>query len=305
MRSAYGANCTARRTATFKGDDREYSRLGQTHVEIATATVDANYFATMGIPLLRGREPHADERNVTVVNAALADRLWPGHDPVGRSLRLEKDRVALQVIGVTATGKYWSLSESARPFVYQISDRPATPLLCLAIRTQGPPADLALGIADEIHRLDPKLQSIRVQTETERLREWLEPGRAAAMLLGILGLAALSLAITGLYALLTQWVAQRTPEIAVRMALGASRTAVIGLLLGQTAILICSGAAAGLTASAAVAQLLGSLSGQGNPLDAVTVIGVATLLATVGAAATFVPASKAANIDPVSTLRTE
>jgi ABC-type antimicrobial peptide transport system permease subunit len=125
------------------------------------------------------------------------------------------------------------------------------------------------------------------------------------MLLSILGLMALGLAITGLYALLAQVVAQRTPEIAVRVALGATRLAVAGMLLRQSALLIFAGTAAGIAASAAVARLLAGLAGQVNPLDGITLISVATLLATVGAAATVVPAYRALCIDPVNALRTE
>ena len=125
------------------------------------------------------------------------------------------------------------------------------------------------------------------------------------MLLRILGLMALGLAITGLYALLAQLVAQRTHEIAVRVALGATRLAVAGLLLRQSALLVLAGTAVGLGASAAVARLLATLTGHVNPLDGITLIAVAALLAVVGAAATLVPAFRAIRTDPVSALRTE
>ena len=154
-------------------------------------------------------------------------------------------------------------------------------------------------------RVEPKLRTIRVQSEKQRLQTWLEPERAAALLLGILGAAALGLAITGLYALLAQVVVQRTAEIAVRMAIGASRAAVVGMCLRQSALLMFWGAAGGLAMAAAVARLLASLSGQVNPLDGVTAIGVVALLAVVGASATVVPASRAASIYPVSALRAE
>jgi ABC-type antimicrobial peptide transport system permease subunit len=118
-------------------------------------------------------------------------------------------------------------------------------------------------------------------------------------------MAALGLAITGLYALLAQLVAQRTPEIAVRVALGASRAAGIGMLLRRSALLVLTGTAAGIAASAAVARLLASLAGQVNPLDGITVLGVAVLLAVVGTGATLVPACRAVRIDPAAALRAE
>lgn len=273
--------------------------------EIATATVDSHYFRTMGIPLLRGRAPLPDEQNVVIVNQAFARRFWPNEDPIGKSVQLESGKPLQHVIGLTTTAKYWSLGEPARPFIYQISRQFDEPFLCLLIRTQGPPGNLAARVGQEIERLNDELPAMTVQTARERLRLWLEPQRAAAMLLSILGLMALGLAVTGLYALLAQLVAQRTPEIAVRVALGATRMAVAGLLLRQSALLVFAGTAAGLAASAAVARLLASLTGQASPLDGITLIGVAALLAMVGVAATLVPAYRAMRIDPVSALRTE
>jgi len=271
---------------------------------IAAATVDRHYFRAMGIPLLRGREPLPGEPNVVVVNDAFARRFWPGQDPIGKSIRLESGQPLQQVVGLTPTGKYWSLDEPPRPFIYQISGQLAEPFLCLVIRTQTP-GSLAPHVRQEIQQLNPDLPSVSVQTAQERLRAWLEPQRAGAVLLSILGLSALGLAVTGLYALLAQLVTQRAPEIAVRVTLGASRASVAGLLLRQSAILILVGTAAGIAASAAVARLLASLTGNVGPLDRITLIGVVALLAAVGAAATIVPTWRALRIDPASALRTE
>ncbi len=240
-----------------------------------------------------------------VVNEAFARRVWPDQDPLGQLIRLETTQPLQRVIGLTATGKYWSLAEPPRPFLYRISDELAEPFLCLAIRTKGAPKSLATQVTREMQRLNQDLPAMPVQTAQERLGAWLEPERAAAMLLSILGLAALGLAITGLYALLAQLVAQRAPEIAVRVALGASRLAVAGMLLRQSALLLLTGTAAGIVASSAVAQLLASLTGQVNPLDTITVIGVATLLGVVGAVATLVPAYAAVRIDPAIALRAD
>jgi predicted permease len=285
--------------------------LGNTRVvtipdegDVATAVVDSNYFRTMGIRLLRGREPQSDERNVVIVNEALARRLWPDQDPTGKSIRLEGQPLQ-RVIGLTATGRYWSLAEPARPFVYRISGQLADPIACLAIRIEGPPRSLAARVTQEIQESSRDLPAITVQTAQERLGAWLEPQQAAAVLLSILGLAALGLAITGLYALLAQMVIQRAPEIAVRMTLGATRVAVVGMLLRQSALLVFTGTATGIAASAAVSRLLASLSGAVSPLDGITLIGVAALIAAVGAAATLVPAYRAASVDPVSALRVE
>jgi predicted permease len=278
--------------------------------DIATATVDPHYFRTMGIPLLRGREPLPNEQNVLIVNQAFARHFWPNlswpnQDPIGKSIQVESGKPPQQVIALTTTAKYWSLDEPPRPFIYQISSQLDEPMLCLLIRTQRPPSGLAARVGEEIEQLNEDLPAMPVQTARQRLSAWLEPQRAAAVLLSILGMMALGLAITGLYALLAQLVAQRTPEIAVRVALGASRMSVVGMLLRQSALLIFAGTAAGIAASATVARLMANLAGQANPLDGITLISVAALLAMVGAAATVVPAHRALRIDPVNALRTE
>ena len=175
----------------------------------------------------------------------------------------------------------------------------------LAIRTTGPPANFAASVSHAIQRLDPDLPVITAETGQQRLRMWLEPQRAAALLLGTLGLAALGLAITGLYALLAQFLVQRTPEIAVRVALGASRSGVLALLFRQSAIPVAVGTAVGIAASAAVARLLAAGIGAIGELDALTLIAIVALLTAVGAAATAIPAYRGLRIDPASALRSE
>jgi hypothetical protein len=128
------------------------------------------------------------------------------------------------------------LTGCPRAFLHQISPQFDGPSVSLAIRTEGAPASLAAEVSQAIQRLNPDLPAITAETAQLRLRMWLEPQRAAALLLGVLGFAALGLVITGLYALLAQLLVQRTPEIAVRVALGASRDAVLVLLLRQSAI---------------------------------------------------------------------
>jgi ABC-type antimicrobial peptide transport system permease subunit len=153
--------------------------------------------------------------------------------------------------------------------------------------------------------LNPDLPEMSIRTGEDTLHTWLEPQRAAAVVLSLLGMAALGLATTGLYALMAQTVAQRAPEIAVRIALGASRTTVVGMLLRQAGLLIATGTSLGIAASAVVARLLATLAGEVSPLDGAPLLAVAVLLAAVGAAATLVPAYRALHIDPASALRSD
>jgi hypothetical protein len=251
----------------------------------------------MGIALLRGRQPRPTEGS-TVVNQTLARRLWPNRDGLGEFLLGPVNAVA-------ANGKYWSLIESPRPFLYQVSAQFDQPSACLVIRTEGPAANFAAQVSQTFQSLNPNLPAITAETGHQRLEVWLEPQRAAALLLGTLGFAALGLAITGLYALLAQLLVQRTPEIAVRVALGASRSGVLSLLLRQSAILVVAGTALGMAASAAVARLLSAGIGAIGELDAPTLLAIVTLLTAVGAAATAIPAYRALRIDPASALRSE
>jgi predicted permease len=285
--------------------------LGNTRVveipsmgQVATAAVDPAYFRTMRIPLLRGHEPQPDERKVVIVNEAFARRLWPNQDPIGKSLALGS-LPPQPVIGLAANSKYWELTESPRPFVYQVFSPPSQQWLCLAVRSAAAPAGVAPRIRQELQPITDRLLAVTVQTADERLRLWLQPQRAAALLLCILGFAALGLAIAGLYALLSQLVVQRSVEIAVRVTLGASPASLLGMLLRHSGLLIVAGTAAGLAAAAVVARLLASFAGLVNSLDALTVAAVAILLAAVGAAATVAPACCALRIDPASTLRTQ
>ena len=261
---------------------------------VATATVDGDYFRTFGIPLVQGREPGEGEENVWVMNQALADR-W----------RRQTKAVLGEIVGVAANSKYWSLTESPRPFVYRIVTQFERQAFHLAVRTKGPAADFALPVSRAIQNLSPDLPLIVAQTGEQRLRAWVEPQRAAALLLGVLGFAALALAITGLYALIAQLLVQRTGEIAVRVALGATRRRVLQLLLGQSAILMASGTALGIGAAGILARLLASGMGAIGTLDAPTLATIVLLLAAIAGAATAIPAYRALRIDPASALKSD
>jgi len=273
--------------------------------QIATATVDHDYFRTVGLPLLRGRAPEAQDHNVAVVNEAFARRFWPDQEPVGKSLVPANGKPAFQVIGVTVTRRYWSLDEARRPFVYQIVNDPGETRSVLIIRAEGPPRGILTAVATAIQSADPELPVMPVRTEDERISRWLEPQRSGAVLLGVLGFSALGLAIAGLFALLSQIVAQRSVEIALRVALGATRASIAAWLLRQCLVLMGVGAFVGLAIGAAVARLLAHNLGPIGSLDAVGLAGIFLVLATAGAAAALVPTWRATRVDPAVMLRSE
>jgi predicted permease len=257
------------------GNQRVMQILG--HGDVATATVEPEYFKALGIPLARGRMPLPADHDVVIVNEAF--------ERLGIPLRQT-------VIGVTPTGRYWSLMENSRPFVYVISDRISGSHFALAIRTRGPAGALSSAVAKALHA--------PVETGEEHLNRWLEPQRSGAALLGILGAAALGLAITGLYALLAHAVAQRAAELAIRMTLGASRARIAGMLATRSALLIAPGIVLGLVFAEIVARAL-----LGKTLEAPIVAGIIALLAIVSAAATLAPAWRATRIDPAKALRAD
>jgi predicted permease len=274
-------------------------------VEIASSGVDSDYFKTMGIRLVRGRPFLPGERNAAIANEAMARRFWPNEDPVGKTILLRRDGPRQLVVGVAKDGKYWSLNEPARPFVYLPQDQSAAPYLYLLIRTAPPSAALAAPVQEAIQEIDEDLPGRSVQTAAERIRVWLEPAREGARLFSILGILALGLAFTGVYGLLAQLVAQRTPEIAIRVALGATRRSVIGLVFRQSALLLLIGVALGISGAAATTRIFASFVGHVGATDIVTLSVVSALMIVMGIAATLIPAYRAVRIQPATVLKSE
>ena len=274
--------------------------------------VTPGYFATLDLPLLAGRDiglgdvPGAPA--VAIVNETAAKRFWPGRSPLGQRLSLDGPEGDLvEVVGVARDVVYDSLSDPPRPFLY-LSHWQHPDLLAestLLVRAAGDPAPLARPLTAEIRAMDAALPVFEVRTLREIGRLRLAKERAVATLLGTSGALALLLAAMGLYGVIAYTVAMRTREIGVRMALGAAPRQVLGQLVGEGLRLALIGVAAGLVLALGAARLIaGMLYGVG-PADAATFGGVALLLTAVAAAASWLPARRAARVDPVVTLRAE
>jgi predicted permease len=274
-------------------------------LEVACSTVDGHYFLTMGIPLVRGRNFRPGEPNAIIVNEAMSRRLWVSEDPVGRQIRLTPDGPFQEVIGVVGNGKYRSLDEVKLPFLYRFADSPAEASAYLLVRTAAAAHVSAESIRREIQRANAELPATAVITANQHLAAHLAPARSGATLLGILGLMALGLSIVGVYGMLAQLVAQRTAEIALRIALGATPADVLGVILRQTSILLGAGMALGLGGAVAASRLLKSFLLQVSPTDGVTLIAVCALVALAGLAASFIPARRATRVDPMTALRVD
>lgn len=279
-------------------------------VTVFSNTVGVGYFQVMGIPVLKGREfdKHDDDSapRVAVINEALALRLWPGRDPLQRRLRLANGDV-LQVVGVVKTGKYAFLSEQPRPYLYLPFKQNYTSPTVFHIRTAGAPATLVSALRQAIRALDPDLPIYNVKTMQDHLQHGyvfstIISGAALSGLLGILGLA---LASIGLYGVVASTVSQRTREIGIRTALGASSSDILGLVIRQGMILVSAGATAGIVSGLAAAQLLRRVLFSVDPTDLKTFLTVVPVLALVAIVACLIPARRATKVETTVALRWE
>lgn len=271
-----------------------------------------NYFRTLGIPILEGREFTVEDRAgtpvVAIVNEKLARRLWPGESAIGKLLSVpfwHEPRPSVQIIGVARNTKHRSLLEDAPLLVYlpelQVYDGRAT----LVARARTDPATLIPAIRDEVAAIDKDLSLYAVKTMSEQVDGTLWQQRTAAGLIGIFGVLALLLAAIGIYGVIAQWVVQRTREIGIRMALGADARAVMRMILGRGIVLALTGVAVGLAGAFALTRLMSSLLYGVSPTDPMTFLLSSVVLLGVALGAGFMPARRAAKVDPVIALRCE
>jgi len=275
-------------------------------VPIDVLRVAPGYFQTMGIPLLRGRDfafSEGEERSgVTIINEALAKRLWKNQDPLGRRISFHEEKVGTEIIGVVKTGKYRTLGEDPIPVAY-LAQLP--PRRTLVVRTSGDPAALLDTVRREIHSVDSHIAATDLETMQQYMTLPLFPARTTGVLLGVSGFLALALTSIGLFGVISYIVSQRTHEIGVRVALGARPGDVLRLVVRHGLFLTVIGLVVGLSISFGAAQLLSSLLYGIGPTDPTTFIGVALLLCAVVVLACYMPAQRAMRVDPMVALRYE
>ncbi len=276
--------------------------------------VSPGYFAAMGVPLLRGRllEPGdvAGRENVVVVDRFLADRYWPGGDPIGKHVSrgdsATQGRGTWTVVGVVGTIKHWDLAEDVQKetLYFPFAQTPNSNLT-LVVRTAGAPGGYIDAVRDAVLAVDPDQPVFDLKTMAARLHESLQPRRAPMLLLVTFAGMALILASLGIYGVLAFSVGQRTAEFGVRMALGADRGNILGLVLRQGLVLVVVGLGLGLAGYAGLSRFIaGQLYGV-TTTDALTLFAAPTLLAAVALLACFLPARRATKVDPMVALRTE
>lgn len=269
------------------------------------------YFETLGIPRLAGRdfgnEP-ATGTKVAVINKLLAEKLFPGENPVGRYIRDGGDRY--EVIGVVGNIKSRFIGEDMRPVLFRsvsqtIGSEPAFLGYTLIVHTRSNAASTLAAIRSEIHALDPAMAVYNVETMEGHLRSALFLPRLAGTLFGIFGLIGLVLAAVGLYGVMSYAVSRRTREISIRIALGAQLASIQRLILRQGMLLILVAFLFGIPVALATAKLFNSFLYGVRPHDLVTFTFVPAFLAVVAFIACWIPARRAAKVNPQSTLHYE
>ncbi len=267
------------------------------------------YFSTMGIPLVAGRDFAETDRpgmpQVAVVNQTAARQYWPGQDPLGKRLRFGEDGEWMTVVGVVRDGKYRTLGESPRPFLYPNSLQQYSSFMTLVAATDGNEKALEERIRRELDAIDPNLPIFDRATMSEHLSVMLFPARLGAGLLAVFGLLGLLLAGIGLYGVVAASVARRTREMGIRMSLGARRGDVLALVVREGMTLTLVGLAVGLGLALLATQVLqGFLYGIGTR-DPLTFAAVAAVLGSIALVANLVPAERATRVEPVVALKTE
>jgi predicted permease len=271
--------------------------------------VDAGYFEVLRMPIVEGRGfTDADNERavrVAVINQEFARRFWPAGGAVGRTFNRGNETIT--VVGVAHDAKYSSLRETLQPFVYFpiAQSAQSSGNAVLFVRTSGDPARLAPTIRTAVRDLDPLLPTPAVTTLSAATSGVLAPQRMAALVTAVLGFIGLLLAAVGLYGIVAYLVGQRTREIGVRMALGASHADVLRMVVGDGMRPVAIGMAIGLVLALGATRLVRSYLFGVSPLDTVTFVAGAALLTAVALMASYLPARRAATTDPVRALRAE
>jgi predicted permease len=270
----------------------------------------AQYFETAGVPIVRGRGITEDDRPgatpAVVVNETFANRFWPGKDPIGKRIRYGGSTGEWRlVVGVSRDVKGSRLDAPAPPTFYRPIQQAYSSTFSLHVRSDGDPRMLEQALRRTFQELDPNLALSNMRTMAEHMGAATFVQRIGAWLLSSFGGLALVLAAVGLYGVLSFSVTQRTREIGVRVALGASRRNVLGLVVGRAMRLTAIGLGVGLLLAAGVGQLLRSQIFGVSPLDPMTFVAVTALLAAVAFLAAWVPARRAARVDPIIALQAE
>ena len=290
----------------------------QTARRVEWYPVSSAYFGTLGIPVLRGRAfdtgDRAQSRPVAVINAAMAERFWPGQDPIGRLLQTDVvDAPALEVVGVVGNVHQDRYQRAPQPQMYvprlqlprRMDNAVAVDLLSAAVvvRMDRSLSGMDTALRSAVHEVIPALPVSRIRAVEDYASGQIQDLRRATLLLSTFGIIAVALALIGIFGVVSHLVSQRTAEIGIRMAMGAQNRQVLSLVLRQGVAMIVAGLVIGTAAALALTRLLGSLLYGVTTIDALSFAAALSVLTVVGLLACYFPARRALRIEPVVALR--
>jgi predicted permease len=268
--------------------------------------VDLRYFETAGVTMLRGREfTDVDQETtapVAIVNEKMAGGYWPG-GALGKRMQLPGESVFREIVGVAGTANYSTWGEAPQPCVYLPLEQHYSDAMTLFVRSQAAPEQILIPVQREVHASGPDILATDVRTGSDIVDGGLFQARMGVGLLGIFGVLALGLASIGLYGIVAYSVGRRKREIGLRMALGATRANVVGLILQEGLSLVLTGVLIGFAAGFFIGRLISGMLYGVSPSDPVSVVGAAVTMSAVALLACYLPARWASRVDPVVALR--
>lgn len=271
--------------------------------------VSSGYFQTLGIPLRQGRAfndlDRKETKPVAIVNYAMAKHFWPGESPLGKRFHFIGEMRLLEVVGEVGDSWQFGVGEDPQPVAYLPITQAYSPFAVLQVRTLGDPKSVLPSVRESVQSLDRNLAFVGVSTIGGLLDQGLWAPRMGAFLMGAFGLLALLLATVGIYGVLSYSVTQRTQEVGVRVALGATPASVRDLIVKQGMTLVAIGVGVGVVGSVGLARLMASLLFGVKASDPLTFAAATFVLAAVAFVATYLPARRATKVDPVVALRYE
>ena len=283
---------------------------GENFINADQRVASSRYFEAMDIPLLRGRffddRDTAQSTRVVIIDDHMAQQLWPNEDPIGRRIRygdLKSTSPWETVVGVVGRVKQYALDLDSRIAFYRPHTQSSARTMYLVVRSDVDASSVAGAVTKEIRALDPDLPVSNVRTMTSRIDESLVRRRFSMMLLGIFAGLAFVLAAIGIYGVMAYLVSQGTQEIGIRMALGATPFAILGLVLRQGLTIALAGVTIGVAAAMGLTRLMRGLLFGVEPIDPVTFAATSLALAVTAVAACYLPARRAARIDPLGALK--
>src|SRR6267142_1204841 len=288
--------------------DRETPAKGQ-EPEVMFNTAMPNYFETLGIPFLKGRrfgsEDQLNTPTVLIINQFMAQRYWPGQDPLGKQVKFVSDGSLGTIVGVVGDAKHYWLEEEIRPQMYAAYSQQPGIFATAVVRTSVEPLSLSEPVRQAIWKVDADQPMWKIRTVEFLVERSVADRKFLLALMGIFASLALVLTMIGLYGVISYLVNQRTQEIGIRMALGAQMGDILSMVLKQGMVMVLIGVGLGLGASWLLTRLMARLLYQVSATDPITFVAISLLLIAVALLACYLPARRATKVDPLVALRYE